>query len=533
VLRYSPIAHPEPITGSNPSALERIGEGVNAWLHAHRRSSLLAASLLCIATFSGYSHAKVPWMDEVLLITIAHLKTLRDIWACLMDAVQTDPPVLQSLVHFLFRFFGDHVFLARLPAILGFTLMCACLTVLVWRHVPPVYAAATFFLPYATCLRIRAMDARPYGLMMGLSALSLLCWDAMGDPQAPHRNRWRIAFTLALAATFSTHFYSILLLAPLAAAELTRWILRRGIQWDTPICIALALIPYGIWLPILLSGMRVLQISSGHYHGAVLFQNFANFYAFAVESLPLAALLLLLLLAAALLPRTQPVSVSSLSTRHRALLAAAAAFLLLPAIGFAAGVALTGFFINYYFMISAFGIILGLPLLLPAISGGNRVLGLCLLLAIAGQGFMVTARGLSGFHRRDAGYPTLASIRALIPDPHPDVIVPAPVHFMAMHEANRFDPENNLLFLYDRDLALAEIGTTTADLLYQKLRPYTDARIQPFRPYIAAHPTFYMAVPLEPSIEEWQYSYLLKRRHARFFWLGAIGGFDVFRVETQ
>jgi len=515
------------------SRLELAAERANAWLASHWRSYLFAASGLCLLTFSGYAHAKIPWNDEVVLLTIARLKSLRDIWTALMDAVQTDPPALQTIVHFLFRFCGDHIFLARLPAILGFCLMCASLAILVWRQAPPVYAAATFFLPYATVLRVWSMDARPYGMMMGFSALTLLCWDGFGNLKSAHRTRWRIAFTLSLAATFSTHFYSILLLAPLGAGELTRWILLKKADWATVGCAALALIPYAIWLPILFSGMRVFQVSSRHFHGKVSVENFANFYSFAIPSMPMAGILFLLLAATLVVGKTTPeaMPVPPPSDRHRALLATAMTFLVLPAAGYAAGVVATGFFIGYYYMISTFGVILGLPLLLSAITKRSRVIGFCLLIAIAGHGLLVTARGLSGFLRRDPGYPTLAAMRALIPEPHPDIVVDAPAMFLAMHEANRSDHNDSLLFLYDRQKALKEMGTNTADITYGQLRRYTDARIEPFGPYTDAHRTYYLAVPSEGTIEAWRYSYLVKRQHAELWWLGSTGGFDLFHVD--
>jgi hypothetical protein len=527
-------AHVDLLPSPAPTRLKILADHVDTWLGSHRSSYLVVASITCLLTFAGYAHAKVPWMDEVLLLTIARLKDLHQIWASLMDGIQTDPPVLQTIVHFLFQTFGEHVLLARLPAILGFCLMCASLAILVWRHAPPVYAAATFFLPYATVLRVWSMDARPYGMMMGLSALTLLCWDGYGNPASTHRTRWRIAFTLSLAATLSTHFYSILLLGPLAAGELTRWVLRRKADWLTVGYTVLALIPYACWLPILLSGMRVFQVSSRHYHGHVSFDTFATFYSWAIPSLPLIGVFFLMLAALLLIGRTADnVPPARLSDRQRGLLAAALGFLMLPAVGYAAGLLATGFFIVYYHMIATFGVIIGFPLLLSAITGRSQVVGLCLLVPIAGQALLVTARGMSDFRRRDIGYPTLASMRALIPAPHPDIVIAAPALFLPTHDVNRFDPEDDLLFLFDRHKALDEMGTNTADILYDKLRPYTNARIEPFDTYTATHGSYYLAMPADSAIEAWQYSYLVKRQHARLWWLGTTGLFDLYRVDSR
>lgn len=234
---------------NNLTILERAATSLDAWFGTHRILWLVVAAVFCVLTFSGYSHAKTPWMDEVLQVSIARLPTGAQVWTALRDGmIQIDPPVMHLMTHYLFRIFGEHIWLARLPSILGFCLACVSIAWLIWRHCPPIYAVAAFFLPYATVLRSRAMDARPYGLMVGFSALTLVCWDGIHGGR--RQTAWRVAFTLSLAATFSTHFYSILLLLPLACGELLKWYLRKRIDWMTLACVSLALVPYLVWLPL-------------------------------------------------------------------------------------------------------------------------------------------------------------------------------------------------------------------------------------------------------------------------------------------
>src|SRR5271157_3023292 len=124
--------------------LERVAARLNEALQEHRNSFLIAASGLCLLTFTGYSHAKLPWVDEVCTITIARQRGFSEIWAAVKAAIESDPPFIEIIDHYLFRFFGDHIFLARLPAILGFCVTCISLSVLVWRHAPAIYGAAAF-----------------------------------------------------------------------------------------------------------------------------------------------------------------------------------------------------------------------------------------------------------------------------------------------------------------------------------------------------------------------------------------------------
>jgi hypothetical protein len=165
--------------------------------------------------------------------------------------------------HYLIRAFGESMFLMRLPAVVGFTVGCLALACLARRYMPALFAASVFFLPYATMIRWRAMDARPYGLMFGFTALVLLCWDRMGQ-EGRYRNFWRISFVLSLAALNSTHFYSIMVLLPLGLGEIARWLQKRRIDWATIACAALGTVPFVFWLPILVSVSRE-YMSGFHY----------------------------------------------------------------------------------------------------------------------------------------------------------------------------------------------------------------------------------------------------------------------------
>ena len=121
-------------------------------LERRRRFLLGAATLLCLITFTGYAHVKAPWMDECLEVSIARLP-LPEIWSVLRSGVQVDPPMLHGILHYLFRIFGESFWLARMPAVVGFSMLCLCSALIVWRRSSALYGAAAFFLPYATFAR--------------------------------------------------------------------------------------------------------------------------------------------------------------------------------------------------------------------------------------------------------------------------------------------------------------------------------------------------------------------------------------------
>ena len=508
--------------------LDALSESLDRWLVAHWRVYLSIVGALCLLTFAGYSHAKEIWVDETLQMLIAGQPTVQQTWAQLRDGyIQVDPPMLHVLQHFLLGWFGNTVQVARMPAIAGFCLMCVALAALAARHVPRVYAAAVFFVPYATVLRSRAMDARPYGLLAGFTALTLFCWDGMQSGR--NQFRWRVAFTLSAAIMFCSHFYSVLFLLPLAMGEAAKAIRRRRIDWAVPICVAIALIPFALSLPVAISASRKFM---QHYFYRAAFSNLYDFYGFALATLPFAGVLIFLLLAQYFARGFRPAADADCAPGDRGyyLSAATAGFLLIPVAGYSAGALVTGFFVPYYHMMATLGVAVGLPLLISGMTNRNRLAGLCILAAMGGHGLFVSARGVSGFSRRDPQLPELKQVRALIPEPSPDIVVASPALFLPWTFETRKEQGNNLVYLYDPVKCLAALGTDTADLLYFYLRRITAARIEPFDPWIAAHEHFYMAVAGAKGVQEWQYDYLMKRRYASFFWLGKVGDFDIYRV---
>ncbi len=494
---------------------------------------LAAACLFCLLTYAGYSHVRFIVADECLELSIIRLDNLPQIWSALNDGVQVDPPLLDSAMHFGFRALGDSLFLARMPSVLCFCLMCLCLSLIVWRYAPPAYAAATFFMPFATSMRGLASLARPYAPMLGFSALALLCWDNLQHTAGRRRSIWRVAFAISLALALSTHFYSVLILLPLGLGELAKWILRKRLDWPTVLCMAPALVAYALGCPILLSASHIF---GHHYAYKADAQTLYDFFGNLIISLPWAGIVLLLLFATAL-PMAARAQVSPqlpATPQRRAMLVVCGGFLLLPICGYVGGVLVTGTFPPQYFVLAGLGLVLALALL-PAASGGSRApVGLCLFVAMTGHGLIVGARGMSGFLRTERPYPSLAAIRRLIPDPgpHPDIVVSAPMQFLPFYEATKADPENNLLYLFDPAKELAEYGNDTADTASSILVGRTPARLRAFDPYVATHRQFFILTMGEVrAAQEWQFKYLMKNLGARLTWLGKLGGFDLYQVD--
>jgi hypothetical protein len=237
---------------------------------------------------------------------------------------------------------------------------------------------------------------------------------------------------------------------------------------------------------------------------------------------------LVLILATILLPRSAGRSNELTGLTVPAVLTVG--FVLIPVVGFIAGLLVTGLFVPYHYMIAAVSIVLGIPLVLAFLSRGDRVIGLALFVAMAGFGLFVTTRGITGYVRHDAAYPALAEVRKLIPEQRPDVVVAAPFEFLPFEEENRHDPENSLVYLYDIAKARQVVKVDTLDIIASHLRGMSRARFEPFDAYIAGKRRFYMAV--SPDLKAaWLPAYLKKQLRSNLSYVGETSGIEIYQVD--
>ena len=143
------------------------------------------------------------------------------------------------------KMLGTDQFALRLPALLGFLLMQVCLFFFVRNMAGERAGVVAVAFPALTATLYYSVEGRPYGLMLGLYALSLWCWQVATKPTSenpdaghPNSRRWAlVALAAAIGATINAHYFGILLLVPICAAEGFRSLQRRRIDW--PMCAAI------------------------------------------------------------------------------------------------------------------------------------------------------------------------------------------------------------------------------------------------------------------------------------------------------
>jgi hypothetical protein len=217
------------------------------------RSFPLAAILflLLTATLSLlWSHHKLMSQDEFFVLqtdSVASVSQLIHIQRT--TPISLDPLVYHLLAHAATRVFGAGAFALRLPSLLGYLLMQLCLFFLVRRFFKDGIAGERAGLialafPALTATLFYSAEGRPYGLLLGLYALTFLTWQTAirrsenpGTPR-PASGTWALPLlSLSIALTINAHYFGILLLIPLCAAELFRTLQRRRL--DIPVLTAI------------------------------------------------------------------------------------------------------------------------------------------------------------------------------------------------------------------------------------------------------------------------------------------------------
>jgi hypothetical protein len=230
------MGHLEGQTGDTPHVLEGPARRISA--HLNRR-----AALYLILFSAGYfllaiaeARARPLWHDELFTAYLVRLPTAGALLDGLASGIDLMPPLYHLILRVLVPILGDSPVVLRMPSIVGFWVMCLCLYRFVSRRLPAEFGFAAMLVPLCTRASYFMVEARPYGLVLGLGALALVAWQAL-DVRSRLRPMWLGCLILSLSAAIAAHHYAVLLLVPLMAGELVRSMARRSVDWLVVLCI--------------------------------------------------------------------------------------------------------------------------------------------------------------------------------------------------------------------------------------------------------------------------------------------------------
>jgi 4-amino-4-deoxy-L-arabinose transferase-like glycosyltransferase len=228
-------------------------------------SILLLASVLLTTTVLSlaWSHAKLLWKDEFLSFYTDGVATFRQVLLVqLHHPISLDPPTYHLLSHLSMDLIGRNAIALRLPALAGFLLFQLCIFFSVRRLAGNRAAVIASALPLLTASFRYSAEGRPYGLLLGLYALSLLCWQIATQDGTRSRIFPLIGLTLSIALAITSHYFGVLILFPVSLGELARILTRKRFDLGVLASLILGLTSVALILPF----QKALMVYRQHYY---------------------------------------------------------------------------------------------------------------------------------------------------------------------------------------------------------------------------------------------------------------------------
>jgi hypothetical protein len=255
------------------------------------------------------------WADEIATLYMAKLGSVSGIIGATLDGDDPAPPLYSVICHLLLPIAPEPL-AVRLPSTTGLCVMAAGILAFLRRRLPALYAFVAVLFAYRLAFDY-GTEGRGYGLILGIAALTLVCWrNALND-----RNRalWLSLLALCSGAMAALHYFAILLPGCLLLAELVRW--RKSGRLDFAIWLAV-LAPIGLVLALYYRFIIVAHRFSAHFWSTAHIGQIRYLYGAPAIALVVA------LLAAAFLPATRSRSAYLTMPAHE--LAAIVAMALAP-----------------------------------------------------------------------------------------------------------------------------------------------------------------------------------------------------------
>jgi len=467
--------------------LESVAQAVKNLVEQHAVWVVVGLLVVCFAWTMFVASKRLMWNDELYTYYIATLPRAADIWPALMTGAEQIPPSFHLLTRVVLRYLGVSNISVRLPEMLGFVVMMACLFRFVSRRSSAFYGVIAMLFPVLTRAYRYGYEARPYGLVLGFSGLALVSWQASTEGV----RRWPALalLTLTLAGALASHYYAILVFFALAVGEVARSFSQRRVDvtvWSA-FAVAAAL-PLLVFSPLIL---RARGYSATFWNPVYVGQVLA-FYEDLLKpaTLPLGATLLVALGYAMFRQPSPSLGRVRMPPVHE--MAVAGGFIALPLIGFVIAAVITKAFVGRYFLPAVMGFSILVAFAVYSLPRGRALIGTALLLFLCG-GIAIDQRDVLRT-TREVSRDRFAAIELLQRHGSDLPIVASEPHiFMTLAYYAPFSITSRLVYLGDPDASLRRLGHNTVDRgMIELIGPWFHLPVTSYRSYIESHPRFFV-----------------------------------------
>ena len=418
------------------------------------------------------------WADEIATVYMAKLGSVSEIIDATLDGADVAPPLYVVICHLLLPIAPESLAI-RLPSTIGFCAMGAGLLGFLHHRLPALYAFVAVLIAYQLVFDYGS-EGRPYGLIFGIAALSLVCW----RQAAEGRNR---LLSLSLLALFSgtmpaLHYFTVFFSACLLLAELVRW--RKSGRFDFAVWLAV-LAPIGLVLALHYPFIVAAQRFSAHFWGTAHLGFVIQLYATP------AAALLVAFLGAAFLPaagsRRAPVAMPA----HE--LAAIVAIAIVPAVLIVLFKILAEPFVLRYVYWSVVGISTLTAILLNFFGRGSPLLAIVVLTGLAVSVGATEARSIARIAELRVAQPDKVALSKLPPGDEP-IFVTSPVQFEELSYYSPPELRSRLIYPDCPKLDLKYLGNNAAAMGVEGLARISPLKIEPCEAVLSNRKAFKLVV---------------------------------------
>jgi hypothetical protein len=506
-------------TEATISPLERLGVRLEGALVRKPWAFALAMSVIFLVCASIKAHRATFWFDEVLTFYISSLPRLSDIWRSLMAHADASPPGLHVVTKLSAHILGWNRVGLRLPAMLGYLAMMLCVYFIVRRYAGSLYAMIAALAGFLTYAPFYATDARPYGMVLGLSSIALLCWQ-----NSSGRFRWYAVpgLFLSLAVAVSLHYYAVLTFAAIGFGEIVRNGREHRIDWPVWGALTFAVTPLCFFLPLIRSNV---VLSHGGNVTASLSSSIDNTVLFYLpnDGIVFAAFVVVTGICVFLFGMKQSTLSATYEVPPIHVLATWVVLLLMPLEAFILGRLVTGVYQARYAIVTVIGFSILLPLWMRRLFRGSRsgalITLLFLVLCFAGwyKYSYLTERYVNGFTTILPPW-----LRASNPDRLP-IVIADPIVFLPLAHSAPEDLRDLLVYTPEGREAVSYGERSAGDYCLAGLRGDTPLNLPRFSEFTSSHKKF-LLLCREAHLEETDWiAPKLRDSGARFRFYSALG----------
>lgn len=444
------------------AAPEQLGPEAQSrgWLVRSRWWALLMFTVVYLPLTLQRAAVKPLWEDELFTLAISR-QPWPDMYRALATGADQHPLPFYVLTHAALATGLRTEVAIRLPEIIAGWIAALAVFLYLARILDAIYALLGVLCLMTTAVWGYATEARGYELMVAGSAVAFLAWQAVG-----RRRGAVVGLAAALMAAVASHYYAVLVVAPLAVAEAWRTWTRGEKRIAVWLAFAAALVPLGLSLTLVRAGRSYADT----FWGKPSFQGVGDSYLFLLSSAALALAPVVALGAwSAIGPTAQPVRRVPI---RRDELVALLGLVALPVLGVLVGKLATGAFAARYMLPAAVGLAILAAIALYGLFQGRAAPALSAAFMLAACLLYVGMMWVSLDGQLGRRQSTLAGWIAQAGHADLPIVVAQPNAFLSLAQYAPAPVAARLVFLGDTTEAQRYLRQDTAERGFSDLAPW-------------------------------------------------------------